>query len=109
MTVPKVFRNWPTHWWALLTGVVMLVSLSFPSLSATEWPWASKLLDTLMRMNGLLCGSVLGYWVSRFFLEELYAAKNNGQLSPGALIEFERLRINCVIGFAIAWAVFVRP
>lgn len=109
MKLAAFIKRWPTHIAALLTGIVMLVSLSFPALSATEWPWASKLLDVLMRFNGLLCGACAGYWTSRFFLKELYDAKNAGNLSAGALIEFERMRINCVIGFAIAWAVFVRP
>ena len=107
--IKQLVRSWPAHVVTAVVSVLVLAVLSIPDLSATAGAALGRTVDLAQRVSNALLGAVVGYWVSRWFLQELYAARKAGGLSATALIWFEAIRALFVFGGMLAISLSVRP
>ncbi len=102
-------RRWPAHIATVVVTVLVLVILSLPDVSATESAALNRSIDLLMRLANLLAGTVAGYWLSRWWLSDLYRARASGALSAQSLLWFEALRATFVLAGIVGISLSIRP
>ena len=102
-------RRWPAHIATVVVTALVLIILSLPDVSATESAALNRSIDMLMRLANLLAGTVAGYWLSRWWLSDLYRARESGSLSATALLWFEALRVTFVMAGIVGISLSIRP